>query len=78
MQEVVCLYALNANLDVRRLFPIDPEVNNRVANFVYNAKNYANSREEGAEALKEYRGMYVYYLLFGNPYPSAANLKKSN
>lgn len=77
MQEVVCLYALNANLDVRRLFPIDPEVNNRVANFVYNAKNYANSREEGAEALKEYRGMYVYYLLFGNPYPSAANLKKS-
>ena len=25
--------------------------------------------------LKVKLGMYVYYLLFGNPYPSAANLK---
>lgn len=75
MQEVVCLYALNTKLDVRRLFPISPEVNTRVANFVYQARNYANDPENGAEALKDYKGMYVYYLLFGNPYPSAANLK---
>lgn len=75
MQEVVCLYALNTKLDVRSIFPISPEVYKRVSNFVYQAKLYANDHEAGAEALKDYKGMYVYYLLFGNPRPSAANLK---
>lgn len=75
MQELVCLYALNTKLDVRRVFPINPEVNSRVSNFVYQAKSYANDHEAGAEALKDYKGMYVYYLLFGNPYPSAKNIK---
>lgn len=76
MQEVIALYAMNTQLNVMSYFPIQQDVVEKVRMFVKAAKPYYNDFDNGAAQLKEWQGMYLYYLLFSNPYPNANNVNK--
>ncbi len=77
MQEIVALYAMNTKINLIQYFPIKRDVAERVAGFVKAAEFYAKDHENGAIQLKQYQGSYLYFLLFGNPYPNANNLKSN-
>lgn len=74
MQEVLALYAIQGASNAIKYFPVQKEVYENVKTFLQAAQPYLHDPEKGAEELKAFKGMYVYYMLFANPVPSSNNI----